>query len=105
MKENKVIYTKEDLKDFKHRGIKQEQVNQQLENFKKGFGYVRLSEPAVIGNGIKIIPAEEENYLIDLYEKGSQKADVIKMVPVPLPECSKHYFPLWKHTKAIRKNF
>ena len=81
MKENKVIYTKEDLKDFKHRGIKQEQVNQQLENFKKGFGYVRLSEPAVIGNGIKIIPAEEENYLIDLYEKGSQKADVIKMVP------------------------
>lgn len=73
MKENKVIYTKEDLKDFKHRGIKQEQVNQQLENFKKGFGYVRLSEPAVIGNGIKIIPAEEENYLIDLYEKGARK--------------------------------
>lgn len=75
------MYTKEDLKDFKHRGIKSEQVDQQIENFKKGFDYVNLSEPATVGNGIRIIPAEEENYLIDLYEKGSQKADVVKMVP------------------------
>lgn len=75
------MYTKEDLKEFKRRKIKPEQIDKQMENFKKGFEFVNLAEPATLNNGIKSIPAEEENYLIDLYEKGSQKADVIKMVP------------------------
>ena len=45
-------YTKEDLKVFKHRDIKPEQIDRQLANFEKGFDYVDLSEPATIGNGI-----------------------------------------------------
>ena len=40
-------YTKEDIKNLKHRGIKPEQIDRQLENFKKGFDYVSLSEPAM----------------------------------------------------------
>lgn len=75
------MYTKEDLKEFKRRKIKPEQIDKQIENFKKGFEFVNLVEPATLNNGIKSVPTEEENYLIDLYEKGSQKADVIKMVP------------------------
>ena len=42
-------YTKEDLKVFKHRDIKPEQIDRQLANFEKGFDYVDLSEPATIG--------------------------------------------------------
>lgn len=75
------MYTKEDLKEFKNRGIKQEQIDRQIENFRKGFDYVNLAEPAGIGNGIKTISADEENYLIDLYEKGMQNAEIVKMVP------------------------
>lgn len=75
------MYTKEDLKEFKSRDIKREQIEQQIGNFRKGFEYIHLIEPATIGNGIKIIPADEENFLIDLYEKGIQKAEVVKMVP------------------------
>lgn len=75
------MYTKEDLKEFKHRHIKTEQIEAQLANFKKGFGKVHLAGPATLENGIRLIPAEEENYLIDLYDKASQKAEVIKMVP------------------------
>ncbi len=75
------MFTKEDLKELKHRGVKSEQIEQQLENFQKGFQYVELIAPATIGDGIRIIPAEEENYLIDLYEKASQKAEIVKMVP------------------------
>lgn len=41
-------YTKEDLKVFKHRDIKPEQIDRQLANFEKGFDYVDLSEPATI---------------------------------------------------------
>nr|MDE5639870.1 DUF4301 family protein [Odoribacter sp.] len=75
------MYTKEDLKEFKNRGIKQEQIDRQIENFRKGFDYVNLTEAAGIGNGIKTISADEENYLIDLYEKGMQNAEIVKMVP------------------------
>lgn len=77
----KTTYSKEDISDFKSRGIKEKDVDKQLENFEKGFGYVHLAEPATVGNGIRIIPKEEEDFLIDLYEKGSQKAEVVKMVP------------------------
>lgn len=41
-------YTKEDLKVFKHRDIKPEQIDRQLANFEKGFDYVDLSEPATM---------------------------------------------------------
>lgn len=75
------MYTKEDLKEFKDRGIKREQIDQQIENFRTGFDYVNLTEPATIGNGIKTIPADEQNYLTDLYEKGIENAEVVKMVP------------------------
>ena len=75
------MYTKEDLKEFKDRGIKREQIDQQINNFRKGFDYVNLTEPASIGNGIKTILADEQNYLIDLYEKGMQNAEVVKMIP------------------------
>ena len=56
-------YTKEDLKVFKHRDIKPEQIDRQLANFEKGFDYVDLSEPATIGNGIIRIEAEDEERL------------------------------------------
>lgn len=75
------MYTKEDLKEFKDRGIKREQIDRQVENFRQGFDYVNLMEPATIGNGIKTVPAEEENYLVDLYEEGMQNAEIVKMVP------------------------
>lgn len=55
------MYTKEDLKSFKQRGVKTEQIERQLDNFKKGFSPVNLSAPATIGNGITQIAAEDEN--------------------------------------------
>lgn len=75
------MYTKEDLKTFKHRDIKSEQIDRQLENFKKGFGYVCLAGAATVDNGIVRIAAETENGLIEKYEQTAQKADVRKMVP------------------------
>lgn len=78
---DKMSYTKEDLKNFKHRNIKPEEVDRQLDNFKKGFDYVSLSEPATVGNGIVRIPEEEEERLLNLYEQASTRCDMLKMVP------------------------
>ena len=75
------MYTKEDLKSFKQRGVKTEQIERQLDNFKKGFSPVNLSAPATIGNGITQIAAEDEKRLIDEYDTFAAKAEILKMVP------------------------
>lgn len=74
-------YTKEDLKTFKQRDIKAEQIDRQLENFQKGFRPVELSEPAVTDNGIRCINPEEEEALLENYEAACQNRSMIKMVP------------------------
>lgn len=74
-------YTKEDLKNLKQRNIKPEEVNRQVENFRKGFGRIRLLEPATVGNGIVRIPEEEEGRLLDNYAQASAQLDMVKMVP------------------------
>ncbi len=75
------MYTKEDLNSFKRRGIKTEQIERQLDNFKKGFSHVNLAAPATIGNGIIQIDPENEKQLTDTYEAISPKAEILKMVP------------------------
>ncbi|MDR0982266.1 MAG: DUF4301 family protein [Culturomica sp.] len=74
-------FTKEDDKLLKSRGVKKEVIEKQLDNFEKGFDFVKLSEPAGLGNGIKVISEDEEKSLIDLYDNASKKADIVKMVP------------------------
>lgn len=74
-------YTKEDLKVFKHRNIKSEQIDRQLANFTQGFDYVILSEPATVGNGIIRIEATAEERLRGNFEKARQNGNILKMVP------------------------
>ncbi len=74
-------YTKEDLKNFKQREIKPETIDRQLANFEKGFGYVELSEPATIDNGILCIAPETEEHLLENYQTIRQKGELLKMVP------------------------
>lgn len=74
-------YTKEDLKNFKHRAIKSEEVDRQLANFAKGFDYVTLSEPATVDNGIICILPGEEEHLLENYENARQHSTIQKMVP------------------------
>ena len=74
-------YTKEDLKNFKHRDVKAEDIDRQLANFEKGFDYVNLSEAATVDNGIIRIRPEEEEHLLENYQLARQKCDLLKMVP------------------------
>lgn len=75
------MYTKNDIKQFKRQGIKTEQIDQQLENFKKGFEFVKLQDAATIHNGIKNLNKEEENYFMQLFENKRHDLNMVKMVP------------------------
>lgn len=74
-------YTKEDLKVFRQREVKPEEIDRQLAHFEKGFDYVDLSAPATIGNGIIRIKAEDEERLNACFEQARETGELLKMVP------------------------
>jgi len=70
-----------DLIYLEEKGIDQEQIVNQLNNFKKGFDFVNLVKPALVGDGINIITKGDEARFIDLYDEASKRLDIVKMVP------------------------
>ncbi|MBP7496357.1 MAG: DUF4301 family protein [Bacteroidales bacterium] len=63
------MFTKEDIQQIKDKNIELKTVEKQLENFRKGFPYIRLIEPATIGNGIIRFRKPEIQNLSKLYDK------------------------------------
>ena len=75
------MYTKSDLKQFKRRGIKPEQIENQLENFKQGFDFVQIRDAATINNGIRGLNDEQANEFIRIFEDRMNSLKIVKMVP------------------------
>jgi hypothetical protein len=75
------MYEKSDLKQFKRLGIKPEQVNEQLEHFKTGFGHVELHDAATPGNGIRTLTGQEAGEYVARYKEKQGTIPMIKMVP------------------------
>jgi len=72
---------KKDLIYLKEKGIDQEQINNQLNSFKKGFDFVNLVKPAVVGDGINVLSEGDEARFINLYDEASKTKSIVKMVP------------------------
>ena len=74
--------TEQDLKQIAARGITEQQVEHQLEQFKTGFPFLKLEAAASIGNGI-IAPNEEEkkNYIDAWNEYKAAGRKIVKFVP------------------------
>ena len=59
-----MVWTENDLRQLRERGIAVGQADAQLETFKKGFPWLRLKAAASVGNVImQIGQAEAENYV------------------------------------------
>jgi hypothetical protein len=64
------------------KGISEEQIAQQLNNFKKGFPYLTLSDAASIENGISRFEEEEIDFYIQDWQRYiSEQHKVMKFVP------------------------
>ncbi|QLG45636.1 DUF4301 family protein [Costertonia aggregata] len=74
-------FTNKDLELLQEKGIDQNEVKRQIETFKEGIPFVRLSKSAVVGDGIlKFSPSEEQQY-IDTFEKSKEGLLLLKFVP------------------------
>lgn len=75
------MFTDHDLDQFRSKGISQETIERQLDNFRKGFPPVLLESPATPGNGIIQPTQEETNEFIAGYESVCKNLEIIKFVP------------------------
>jgi len=109
-----IMLTEQDLKQITQKGISEEKLNNQLEQFKTGFPFLKLEAAAAIGRGI-IAPneAERKQYVETWNQYKAEGKKVVKFVPasgaasrmfkdmfafvdadydVPTTDFEKHYF-------------
>lgn len=73
------MFTKTDSDQLANHGIHNDLALEQIENFKKGFPYLRITVPATVGNGILKLDSNEVDDLVDMYKSfGGSK---VKFVP------------------------
>lgn len=75
------MYTKSDLKQFKRRGVKVDQIDKQIDNFKTGFNSVQIQDAATISNGIHSLDEKQANEFIRIFEEKKNSLKMVKMVP------------------------
>ena len=76
------MLSKEDLKQIALKGITEEQVNAQLEQFKSGFPFLKLEAAAGIGHGVMSPTDDERKQYEQTWEKYKADGhDVVKFVP------------------------
>ena len=59
------MFTEHDLQQIKDHSLSVEQIERQLDAFKKGFPFLKLSAAATVGNGILCLGAAEEEKFIN----------------------------------------
>ncbi len=74
-------FTDDDIRQIEERGLTLEEVNRQLDIFKKPFPYLDLHRPCTAGDGIKVIDPGRMQALMETYEQEAPKRGCLKFVP------------------------
>ena len=74
-------FTETDLSQLGSLGIATETAEEQIENFKKGFPYLKLIKPATIGSGILQLDQSKISEAEGLFDTASKTKKVVKFVP------------------------
>jgi len=75
------IFTEEDKKQIKARGMTIEEVIAQIEIFRKGFPYSRLLRPCTLGDGITLLQEGDVKRLGNYYSEATLSGRAMKLVP------------------------
>lgn len=75
------MFSASDLKLFQSKGIDVKVIEQQLENFKRGFPFIDLVDAATVKNGIKVFSDSEIDKFQKYYDKNQEDYEILKFVP------------------------
>ncbi|MFH1160137.1 MAG: DUF4301 family protein [bacterium] len=94
------MFSEEDVKQFRSKGIPLSTIDKQIENFIHGFPTIRLTRPAVKGDGIFSFCDDEITYFINYFKNHLEKSRVVKFVPA-----SGAASRMFKHLFEFRESF
>ncbi len=75
------MFTEQDVAQITQRGSELKTVERQIENFKKGFPFLKLEKAATPQDGILILNQGEIDELISFYDDQSKQKQIVKFVP------------------------
>ncbi len=75
------MFTEQDLKQIAAHGLSLCEVEQQIDNFRKGFPYLNIKSSATVGNGIRAIDEAAAEELRAEYRAATNNLKVEKFVP------------------------
>lgn len=74
-------FSEKDIQQIKNKGIAENEVEEQIDIFKRGNLKVNITEAATVGNGISAIDSKEKKELIRFYDSEKDKHSILKFVP------------------------
>ncbi len=75
------MFTQQDLKQITEHGLTREQVETQLENFRRGFPFLPVVRAASPGDGVTLVGEAEAAEAVARYEQAATGLNVVKFVP------------------------
>ena len=75
------MFTQNDLDQIRRHGLTPEQVEQQIENFRRGFPSLGVVAAASPSDGITVLDEAEQSRLAAYYESRAEELSVVKFVP------------------------
>ncbi len=75
------MFTQSDLSQISEHGLTPEAVELQVENFKKGFPYLKIARAATCGDGITQLSEAQIAEMVALYDGAISSKEVVKFVP------------------------
>ncbi len=75
------MFSKEDLQQINQHGLSLQQVEQQIENFRKGFPFLKVVRAAAAGDGVLVLDDKAVEAAVARYESQVDKLRVVKFVP------------------------
>ena len=92
-----------DLSDLKKRGIRKEDVYQQVEFFKNGFPWMALEKSAVVGDGILKLSESEVVHWANHFDVLKSNLQILKMVPAS-GAATRMFKSLFEHISEGKSN-
>lgn len=75
------MFTSEDLRQIKDHGLTPEAVERQIENFRRGFPYLKVVRAASPGDGVIVADQAQADAAVARYEQAAGGLSVVKFVP------------------------
>lgn len=75
------MFTKEDLQQIEHRGLNVDAVERQIENFRRGFPFLKVVRAASPGDGVVVLSQAEADEALKRYDEAAEALKIVKFVP------------------------